>query len=310
MSMIKLYFQLLGTRGSRPIFDQHFVKYGGNTTAYKIWAQDLFPIYVDGGTGLYREGQRVYRHTDEFTFLLTHSHWDHILAFPFFEPFYHPKTSARIYGTASFKKTFEELFQHQFQTDSFPIHYSQLPAKIEFTTVTDKQTFPIPPPGHQYEENAAARMSHVYLIHTYQLNHPGYDLGYRIEYGGKSIVILTDLAPITNNHLGYGMEGFTAVDEKRYYQGLVEFCREADLILHDTHFDENTIKGKESWGHSTEVMAVNLAVAAQAKKLILGHHAPEDNDRAILKKLTTARQLGAAHGLEVIVPEEDEIISV
>jgi ribonuclease BN (tRNA processing enzyme) len=305
-----LYFQLFGTRGSRPILDRNFLRFGGNTTAYKIWAKDLFPIYVDGGTGLFREGKRVFQQTDQFTFLLTHSHWDHILSFPFFEPFYHSKTYARIWGTASFKETFEELFQHQFQIDSFPVHYSELPAKIEFMTVTDKQTFIIPPPVHQNEDSTSSSTQRMYTVRTYQLNHPGYDLGYRIEYVGKSVVILTDLAPTENNHLGYGMENYTEKDEKQYYQGLIDFCWDADLILHDTHFNEYTIKGKESWGHSTEVMAVNLAMEARAKKLILGHHAPEDNDQAILKKLENARRLSEAHSLEVMIPEEDGIVKV
>jgi ribonuclease BN (tRNA processing enzyme) len=306
----KLYFQLLGTRGSRPIFDQDFLRFGGNTTAYKIWAQDLFPIYVDGGTGLFREGRRVAEHTQHFTFLLTHSHWDHILAFPFFEPFYRPNTHARFWGTRSFKKTFEDLFQHQFQTDSFAVHYSQLPAKIEFTNVTGNQTFVISPPVPQSRSRGSAKMSRVYTVHTYQINHPGLDLGYRVEYGDKTIVILTDLAPIANNHLGHGMEHFTKQDEERYYQGLVDFCRNADLILHDTHFDELSIKGKEGWGHSTEVMAVALALQSGAKRLILGHHAPEDNDQAVLKKLENARRLSASHPLQVLIPEEDQVIEI
>jgi ribonuclease BN (tRNA processing enzyme) len=309
--MKTLYFQLLGTRGSRSIFDQNFLRFGGNTTAYKIWAADLFPIYIDGGSGLFREGHRVVPQADYFVFLLTHSHWDHILAFPFFEPFYHPKTSARIWGTASFKKTFEELFQHQFQTDSFPVHYSELPAKIKFTTVTEKETFTIAAQGKSRKTKPSARSTDDrYLIRTYQLNHPGVDLGYRIEYAGKAVVILTDTAPIENNHLGHGMEKYSHTDEKRYYQGLIDFCWQADLILHDTHFNEQTIKGKESWGHSTEEMAVRLALEAQAHKLILGHHAPEDNDQAILAKWQNARRIGEPHALEVIVPEEDGIVTL
>jgi ribonuclease BN (tRNA processing enzyme) len=308
--MNSLYFQLLGTRGSRPILDQEFIRFGGNTTSYKIWAKGLFPIYVDGGTGLFREGHRVFEQTNHFTFLLTHAHWDHILSFPFFKPFYHPDTYARFWGSASFKETFEELFQHQFQTDAFPVNYSELPAKIEFTSITTKQTFIITPPIQSVQDVTSPRISREYIVHTYQLNHPGYDLGYRIEYASKSIVILTDTAPIENNHLGYGMQNYTKEDEKRYYQGLIEFSRDADLVLYDTHFNEETIKGKESWGHSTEVMAVNVALECGAQKLILGHHAPEDNDHAILKKLENARRLSKSHSLEVFILEENEIIDV
>ncbi len=305
-----LYFQLLGTRGSRPILDRNFVKFGGNTTAYKIWAKGMFPIYVDGGSGLFREGRRIGADITQFTFLLTHSHWDHILAFPFFEPFYRPTTYARFWGTPSFKETFEDLFQHQFQTDAFPVNYSELPAKIEFTNTVGKQTFMISPPSQPTQNGFESSFNGVYTVSTYQINHPGVDIGYRIEYGGKSIVILTDLAPITNNYLGHGMSHFGKKDEEAYYQGLIEFCWKADLLLHDTHFNEGNITGKESWGHSTEDMAVALALKSQVKQLILGHHAPEDNDQAILKKLKNARQLAENHPLNVIVPQEDEIIEV
>lgn len=307
--MKNLYFQLLGTRGSRPIFDQDYIRFGGNTTAYKVWANDLFPIYIDGGTGLFREGYRALGQTQEFTFLLTHSHWDHILAFPFFEPFYHASTYARFWGTASFKKTFEELFQHQFQTDAFPIHYSELPAQIEFTTVQENEVFTLLSPKQQPLQRGTPNQL-TYSVHTYQLNHPGYDLGYRIQYGDRSVVILTDLAPIEKNHLGYHMGHFTPEDERRYYQGLIDFCWNTDLLLHDTHFNEHNITGRESWGHSTEEMAVHLALEAQVKKLILGHHAPEDNDAAILKKLENACRLSESHALEVVIPEEDDIIKL
>ena len=305
-----LNFQLLGTRGSRPILARDFIQFGGNTTAYKVWADDLFPIYIDGGSGLFREGARLDGKIHDFTFLLTHSHWDHILAFPFFQPFYRPETQTRIWGTASFKATFEELFKHQFQTDAFPITYSELPSKITFKHVRSGERFRITSPNNSLPEPEEPPKDKGYNIETYQINHPGIDLAYRIEWEGKTIVILTDIAPIEDNHLGHGMRDFTAKDERRYYQKLVDFCQDADLLLHDTHFNEENIKGKESWGHSTEIMAVTLALRSRVKKLILGHHAPEDDDQAVTRKLERARRMAEPHALEVIIPQEDEILSL
>ena len=303
-----LNFQLLGTRGSRPILARDFIHFGGNTTAYKVWADGMFPIYIDGGSGLFREGVRLSEEIHDFTFLLTHSHWDHILAFPFFQPFYRPETRARLWGTASFKTTFEELFKHQFQTDAFPITYSELPSKITFKNVRGGERFRIMPPEESAPELPSPQQGIGYNISTYQINHPGIDLGYRIEWGSKAIVILTDIAPIEDNHLGHGMCNFNSKDEQHYYQGLVDFCQDADLLLHDTHFNEDNIKGKESWGHSTEIMAVMLALRSRAKTLILGHHAPEDNDRTVSRKLERARRMAESHALEVVVPQEDEIL--
>ncbi len=304
------YFQLLGTRGSRPVLADQFIKFGGNTTSYKVWGEGMFPVYVDGGTGLFREGVRLSKEITHFTFLLTHSHWDHILAFPFFDPFYRANTHARFWGTSSFKETFEELFKHQFQTDAFPINFSELPASIRFKTISGGDRFVIPLPTLPQNLLPQSQDADEYAVSTYQINHPGIDLGYRIELHGKSVVILTDLAPIENNHLGHGMRHFEKKDEARYYQGLVDFCQDADLVLHDTHFNEQNIKGKESWGHSTEVMAVNLALRSRVKRLILGHHAPEDTDTAIVKKYDTARRLAEPHGLEILIPQEDEILLI
>lgn len=308
--MSALYFQLLGTRGSRPILARDFLRFGGNTTAYKIWADGVLPLYIDGGTGLFREGRRISPDIQHFLFLLTHSHWDHILAFPFFEPFYRSSTHAKFWGSRSFKETFEELFQHQFQTDAFPIHYSELPARIDFVTITSNEQFVVPATIEAMQISTGSAQHPIYHVHSYQLNHPGLDFGYRIEYGDKAIVVLTDTAPIENNHMGHGMKNFTPTDEIRYYQGLVELCRNANLMLYDTHFNEQNIKGRESWGHSTEIMAVKVAIEAQARRLILGHHAPEDNDMAILAKWENAKRLGEPHGVEVLVPEEDSIIKV
>ncbi|MCP4402501.1 MAG: MBL fold metallo-hydrolase [bacterium] len=305
-----LNFQLLGTRGSRPILARDFIKFGGNTTAYKVWADGVFPIYIDGGSGLFREGARLSEDIHNFTFLLTHSHWDHILAFPFFQPLYRPGTLARFWGTPSFKATFEELFKHQFQTDAFPITYSELPSKITFKNVRGGEHFRIASPNSSAPGSPKSHEHTGYNISTYQINHPGIDLGYRIEWGGKAIVILTDIAPIEGNHLGHGMRNFSAKDEQQYYHGLVDFCHDADLLLHDTHFDEDNIKGKESWGHSTEIMAVMLALKSRVKTLILGHHAPEDSDMAVSRKLERARRVAEAHALEVIIPQEDDILSL
>ncbi|PID57791.1 hypothetical protein CSB45_06080 [candidate division KSB3 bacterium] len=302
-----LNFQLLGTRGSCPVLAEDFVMFGGNTTAYKLWADGLFPIYIDGGSGLFREGIRLRKDIHDFTFLLTHAHWDHILAFPFFEPFYRPETQARFWGSASFKTTLEELFEHQFQTDAFPVRYSELPSHITFNDVHDGERFHIMPPGCSSEQQVPQQNAY-YTVSTYQINHPGIDLGYRIEWGGKVIVILTDIAPIENNHLGHNTRHFTRRDERRYYQGLVDFCQDADLLLHDTHFNEDNIKGHENWGHSTEIMAVMLALRSRSKKLILGHHAPEDNDPAIVRKLERARRRAEPNSLEVLVPQEDDIL--
>ncbi|HMV25251.1 MAG TPA: MBL fold metallo-hydrolase [bacterium] len=292
-------FTLLGTRGSRPILTPDRVRYGGNTTAFKITIDGMQPIYIDGGTGIYREGVTISeQHPEGFHahFFITHTHWDHILAFPLFAPLFNKNTKISISGPRSEEYTIEELFKLQHAKGLIPIPFSLVRDKITFHELHPDQTIPL--------ENATVK--------TVQLNHQGLTLGYRIEHGGKSVLIITDHAPIENNHLGVLMKAWNKEDftktEKEFYENMVRFCTGADIMLHDTHFTKEGIKGKENWGHSTPEMAVDLAVKAGVKKIILGHHAPEDTDTFVEQKITSAndyvKSIGKAGAIEVVALRE------
>lgn len=296
-------FTLLGTRGSRPILTPQRTKYGGNTTAFKITIDGMSPIYVDGGTGIFREGVAVMQNGSRpfrAHFLITHTHWDHILAFPFFTPLFEKDTKITIMGPRSEKYDVKSLFEHQHDKGLIPIPFDMFKDRIDFVELHPNQRFKIGEAD----------------IQTVQLNHQGLTLGYRIEHGGKSICIVTDHAPIQNNHLGILMKKWDQEDftekEKEFYETLVDFCENADLMLHDTHFTKESIKGKENWGHSSPEMAVDLAARANVKKIILGHHAPEDMDEHVDKKIASAQayiqSLGKGGSMEVVALSEGEEI--
>lgn len=296
-------FTLLGTRGSRPILTDQQVKYGGNTTAFKITIDGMNPIYVDGGTGIFREGVSITKSNArglQAHFLITHTHWDHILAFPFFAPLFMPGTKLTIMGPRSEKYDIKSLFEHQHNKGLIPIPFEIFKERIDFIELYPNEEFMI--------EKAS--------IKTVELNHQGLTLGYRIEHNGKSICIITDHAPIESNHLGVLMKGWKKEEfsskEKTFYETLVRFVTNADLMMHDTHFTREGIKGKENWGHSSPEMAIDLALKANVKKVILGHHAPEDMDHDVDLKINSAKEYLKAAGkpgaVEVIALSEGEEI--
>ena len=61
----------------------------------------------------------------------------------------------------------------------------------------------------------------------------------------------------------------------------IDFFREADLVICDTMYSlADSVSMKEDWGHSSNLVAVDLCHEAQAKCLALFHHEPtyEDED--------------------------------
>ena len=62
----------------------------------------------------------------------------------------------------------------------------------------------------------------------------------------------------------------------------VEFYRNADLLIFDAMYSlGDSVSVKEDWGHSSNVVAVELAQAARVRRLVLFHHEPAYDDRML-----------------------------
>src|SRR6185369_3628339 len=62
---------------------------------------------------------------------------------------------------------------------------------------------------------------------------------------------------------------------------LVEFCRGADLLVHDAQYVADDYPMKRGWGHSLWTETADLGRTAKAKRLALYHHDPERTDDAL-----------------------------
>src|SRR5256714_11532415 len=91
------------------------------------------------------------------------------------------------------------------------------------------------------------------------------------------------------------------------------FFADADLVIFDAMYSlAEAISVKEDWGHSSNVVGVELCQLARVKHLVLFHREPANSDAAIetalrdaqrLEELTRGKQalrVSAAHdGLEI-----------
>ena len=86
-----------GARGSIPVSGMEYGKYGGDYTCFEIRSKNSEIIVVDAGSGIRRLGDKLLSEERyNYSIIFTHSHFDHILGFPFFSPIYKEKTMVNI----------------------------------------------------------------------------------------------------------------------------------------------------------------------------------------------------------------------
>lgn len=239
-----------GVRGSIPTPDANKMKVGGNTTCLELTLDDK-RIILDMGTGLRALGKVVAKEiksgvNKEIIILLSHTHWDHIQGFPFFDPVYFPTSNITIFGPAKANRKLESLLAGQMEYDYFPVKFSHIPSKMKF--------FELGEGFHTIAEGVQVLAKrHI---------HPGMALGYRIIYKGKSLVFSTDT------------EHFHNVIDKR----VVELSEGADVLVHDAQYTDEEMGTRLGWGHSTWGQAIQVGQEAKVKKLLLFHADPERTD--------------------------------
>jgi phosphoribosyl 1,2-cyclic phosphodiesterase len=239
--------------------------YGGNTSCIEIREQDEY-VVCDAGTGLrdfgnyiLQSGKTAHNGLSATCHLfMSHLHWDHIQGFPFFAPAYIPGNHIHIYGCHSQMK---QAFIDQQNPPYFPVSLSEMKSDIVFHTLEPGKTYDI------------AGLS----VKATKQNHPGDSYGYSFMKDGKKIVYSTD------------------AEHKRVPEGetedRIDFFGNADLLIFDAQYTlEDAIGAKENWGHSNNLMAVELALQAEVKRLCLFHSEHTYDDAALEHFLDDTRK--------------------
>jgi len=228
--------------------------YGGATACVEIESGDSYFI-CDMGSGLREFGLNALKrcadgHVRIYNFFQSHLHWDHIMGFPFFAPAFDPSAKIRIHSA---HPDAEDALRRQQEEISFPVPFDWLRASIEFVAMT---------PGEPIEVDGL-----TVVAEKQQHSHDSY--GYRFrDSTGRNVVFSTD-----SEHKADNMK-----DEAAF----IDFFRDADLVICDTMYSlADSVSMKEDWGHSSNVVAIDLCHEAGAKRLALFHHEPTYGDEDI-----------------------------
>lgn len=228
--------------------------YGTNTSCVEFRTQSKDFFICDAGTGIKELGDYALKTRKSilgatYHLFISHLHWDHIQGFPFFSPAYLPNNTIYIYSA---HKQTEQTFKAQHSPPSFPLDFKNLGANIRFVQLK---------PGKEYE------IADVKVRLIKQM-HPGVSYGYRFVSEGKSLIYSTD-----SEH---------KLDVRAPGTPFMDFCKNCDLMIFDAQYgfaESQTLK--ENWGHSSNILGVELAKDAGAKQLCIFHHEPSLNDEQL-----------------------------
>jgi phosphoribosyl 1,2-cyclic phosphodiesterase len=236
--------------------------FGGHTPCVEIEIPGDEYFVCDMGSGARPFGQHVLarqaRRPSTVNVFMSHVHWDHIMGFPFFGPAYVPGTKIRIHGCHD---VLEHAFRLQQSPPCFPVGFDQLGASVEFVKLV---------PDRPHAIGGLTVTPHLQL-------HGGDSYGFRFEREGKAVVYSTD-----SEH---------KLENRTEAEAFAGFFRDADVVVFDAMYAlAEAISVKADWGHSSNIVGVELCQMARAKHLVLFHHEPANNDATLEGLLKEARR--------------------
>jgi phosphoribosyl 1,2-cyclic phosphodiesterase len=275
-----------GVRGSIPTPGRSTVHYGGNTSCVEVRFKEGPFFILDAGTGIRELGKFLQQQNEKIRvfIFISHFHWDHIQGLPFFRPAFDAENSITIAGSDDAAAKLAQIISFQMDPTYFPVTIEDMNANISFRSLKE-------------EKFAIEGVE----IQTLYLNHPGYALGYRFSYKNHCLVYISDNEPFhqsPDSERSVSTAGEVPAVEQafdNFYEDknkkLIEFCRKADVLIHDAQFLPEEYESRKTWGHSPFHYPIDLALQSQVKSLILFHHDPDHGDKAISQMLQQSRKI-------------------
>jgi ribonuclease Z len=223
-------------------------------------------LLFDAGSGLRPAGKalRASGITD-FDLFFTHCHYDHIIGLPAFKPMYERGIKLKLWsGHLAGRMTTRQMVDEFIRPPWFPVKLDICKASLDY---------------RDFASGDVLRPREGVVVRTGSLTHPGGCIGYRVEWGGRIVAVITD----------------TEHDPGKLDQAVLQLIEDADLVIYDCTYTEEEMERYRGNGHSTWQQGVKLCEAAGARGLALFHHDPTRTDEQLdeMEKLAKDRFAGA-----------------
>ena len=268
------YIKFWGTRGSIAVSGHDHVVYGGNTSCLEVKnGEDL--IIFDAGTGICPLGRAIdlkkHKHIHIF---ISHTHFDHISGFPFFDPLYIPGVEVTIWAPVGFEKDTHELFTDMLAYAYFPVKLDEMRANINFRNIRD---------------GSAIKIGSITVESCYTY-HPGPTLGFKITANGHKVGYVTDNEMLIGFH-GHPNKITRDHPALQAHLGLIEFLSDCDTLVHEAQYFPEEYLNKVGWGHSSISNATALVKHLNIKEWLVAHHDPKHTDKDLQIKFELHREV-------------------
>ena len=264
-------------------------------------------IMFDCGEGTQRQMAKAGLNLNKIEkILISHAHGDHILGIPGILQTLSLLNRERelfIYGSDGIIEFIKAVRKTIWFNPTFPIYVYQVKEGLVciekdyriHATCTDHVL-----PGFGYGLVEHVRPGKFYPEHARVLGVPEGPLWSKLQRG-EDVTLSNGKIIMSNEIVGPSRPGRKIVytGDTRPSKSIIELAKNADLLIHDSNYDDDYVEMAMEKGHSTASQAAQIAVEANVKKLILTHFSPryESTDLMLLHAQATFRNTITAEDL-------------
>lgn len=296
---MSFFVTILGSSSAKPTVGRHH-----SSQVVNLCEQQYL---VDAGEGCQRQMFRCGINPLRLrAIFISHLHGDHIYGlFPLISTLglYGRKTALTIYAPKPFGEMLAHHLKYFDSNLSYPVVWVEVDCR-KHQIIFENRTLEVwsvplrhrlPCSGYLFREKDPPINVDKFQIEKHKLSIA------QITAAKRGEDILTDEGVFLPNsqitYTPYKGRSYAYLSDTSYFAREAEMCRGVDMIYHEATYQHSEQKIAKQRGHSTAHEAAEVAVAAGARRLIIGHFSTRYKDLTPLleeaRELFPATQLGA-----------------